>query len=74
MTIYPELKLYVDGAWHTTADDLPVVNPATEEVIGRVPVACPDTLDEALAAAARGFETWRRTSPRDRAALIRSAA
>ena len=74
MTSYPELKLYIDGAWHAADDDMPVVNPSTEEVIGRVPVADRDTLDAALAAAADGFETWRRTSPRDRADLIRSAA
>ncbi len=74
MTTYPELKLYIDGDWRSTTDDLPVVDPATEEVIGRVPVADQATLDDALEAAASGFETWRRTSPRDRAGLIGSAA
>ena len=74
MPTYPELKLYIDGAWRTAPDTLPVVNPATEEEIGGVPVAGPDDLDHALAAAAHGFETWRRTAPRDRADLIRNAA
>ncbi len=38
---YPEIKLYIDGQWTDGAggrgDD--VINPATEEVIGRVPFA-----------------------------------
>ncbi|HJM26582.1 MAG TPA: aldehyde dehydrogenase family protein, partial [Acidimicrobiales bacterium] len=71
MTSYPELKLYVDGAWRTTTGDLPVVNPATGAAIGKVPIADPDTLDDALVAATSGFDVWRRTSPRERADLIR---
>ena len=74
MTTYLEPRLYIDGAWRTTGEGLPVVDPATEAVIGQVPVASAADLDDALAAAAAGFEVWRRTPPRDRAALIRSAA
>jgi succinate-semialdehyde dehydrogenase/glutarate-semialdehyde dehydrogenase len=50
------------------------VNPSTEAEIGRLPVAPPADLDDALAAAESGFATWRHTSPRDRADLIRRAA
>jgi len=74
MTNYPELQLYIDGAWRTTDRDLPVLNPATEEVVGRVPVARPQDLEDALDAAARGFAVWSRVAPRDRAELIREAA
>ena len=74
MTTYPELQIYIDGAWRTTATDLPVIDPATEQVIGRVPVAGPTDLDDVLAAAAAGFELWRATPPRERATLIVSAA
>jgi succinate-semialdehyde dehydrogenase/glutarate-semialdehyde dehydrogenase len=74
MTNYPELKLYIDGAWRKTASDLPVINPSTEEVIGQVPVAGPQDLDDALQAAKAGFETWSQTPPRDRAELIGEAA
>lgn len=74
MATYPDIRLYIDGSWRTTERDLPVVNPSTERVIGRVPVAGPTELDEALDAAARGFEVWRQTAPRDRADLIRTAA
>ncbi|MEM9746258.1 MAG: NAD-dependent succinate-semialdehyde dehydrogenase [Actinomycetota bacterium] len=71
---YPELALFIDGEWRTTADTLPVVNPATEREIGRVPVATATDLDDALAAASRGFDVWSQTSPRDRSDLIRAAA
>ncbi len=50
------------------------MNPSTEAEIGRLPVATPADLDDALAAAESGFATWRHTSPRDRADLIRRAA
>jgi succinate-semialdehyde dehydrogenase / glutarate-semialdehyde dehydrogenase len=71
---YPDLQLYIDGTWQTTGADLGVVNPATEEEIGRLPIAGPQQLDAALDAARRGFEIWSRTAPRDRADLIRDAA
>ncbi len=74
MPSYPELELYIDGKWRTTADTLPVVNPATEEEIGRLPMAGPAERDEALAAASHGFAAWRAVAPRDRADLIREAA
>ena len=74
MTSYPELKLYINGEWRSTAETLPVVNPATEEEVGRVPVATTQDLDDALASAKAGFATWARYSPRDRADLVRDAA
>ncbi|MBJ30209.1 MAG: NAD-dependent succinate-semialdehyde dehydrogenase [Acidimicrobiaceae bacterium] len=73
-TDYPELQLYVDGGWRTADDHLPVVDPATEEVIGRVPVAGPGDLDDAVKAAVRGFEAWRVTPPSERAEVICRAA
>lgn len=74
MSIYPELRLYIGGEWRTTDETLPVVNPSTEDVIGRLPIARRTDLDDALSAAASGFEVWSRTKPRDRADLIRDAA
>ena len=72
--MYPDLRLFIDGQWRKTADDLAVVNPATEEEIGRLPCAARSDLDDALEAAVNGFRVWSRTPPRDRANLIRRAA
>ncbi len=74
MTTYPELKLYINGSWRTGAADLPVINPATEEEIGGLPVAGTQDLDDALAAAQAGFAVWSKTPPKARADLIRDAS
>lgn len=72
--MYPELKLYIGGAWRDAETDMPVVNPATEEQIGRLPCAAPRDLDDALEAAIKGFQLWSRTAPRKRADMILRAA
>ncbi|HEX4198724.1 MAG TPA: NAD-dependent succinate-semialdehyde dehydrogenase [Caulobacteraceae bacterium] len=74
MTRYPDLQLYIGGAWRKTADGQPVLNPADESVIGMAPMASRSDLDEALAAAADGFRVWSRTSPAQRAAVMLKAA
>ena len=74
MTDYPDVGLYIGGTWRMTADDLPVVNPADEQVIGRLARAGRQDLDDALEAAAKGYEVWSRTAPKDRADVLRRAA
>jgi len=72
MPNYPELKLYIDGRW-ISRDGRPVLNPADESVLGTVPHATPSDLDEALAAAEKGFKVWSATSPAKRAEIILKA-
>jgi succinate-semialdehyde dehydrogenase/glutarate-semialdehyde dehydrogenase len=74
MTQYPDLQLYIGGAWRKAADGQPVLNPADESVIGMVPIASRSDLDDALAAAAAGFKVWSKTSPAKRADIILRAA
>jgi len=74
MNNYPDLHLYINGEWRKTADDLPVVNPATEEEIGRLPHAEKNDLDDALESATRGFEIWSQTPPSERAGILLKAA
>ena len=74
MTGYPDIGLYIGGSWRTTAAELPVVNPANEQVIGRLSCAGRQDLDDALEAAGKGFEVWSRTAPKDRADVLRAAA
>ena len=71
---YPDLQLYIDGNWRDTTDTLPVINPATEEEIGRLPHANTADLNDALAAAEAGFETWCQTPPVERANVLQKAA
>lgn len=72
--MYPELKLFIAGEWRTARRDMAVVNPATEEEIGRLPCAEISDLDDALAAAEEGLRIWSATSPRERGDTILRAA
>lgn len=76
MTNYSDTHLLIDGAWQPSASGrtIPVRNPATGQPIGTVAWADKSDLDKALAAAARGFETWRKMSAYERAKLMRRAA
>jgi len=55
-------------------DYIDVINPATEEVIGRVPAASEEQVDEAARAAWRAFERWSKLSPFERARFLYRAA
>lgn len=74
MGSYPDLRLFIGGEWRATPETLAVLNPATEQEIGRLPVAGFSDLDDALCAAEEGFRLWRRTAPRERADIIVKAA
>ncbi|MBL7497554.1 NAD-dependent succinate-semialdehyde dehydrogenase [Frankia sp. CNm7] len=73
---YPELALYVDGQWTqgSGARREPVLNPATGQVLGEVPLAERADLDAAVAAAGRGFALWRDLPVERRTAILRRAA
>ena len=53
-------EMVTNGAW------MDVLNPATEEVIGKVPACGKDELDRAVAAAREAFKSWRKTSAEER--------
>lgn len=75
-TAYPDTRLFIDDQWTDAADGrtIDVLNPADGQVIGTVAHACVADLDRALAAAERGFEVWRDTTPAKRSTIMRSAA
>ena len=62
---YGDTLLFVNNVWRESRDgkSLPVLNPATGQAIGRVAHAGLEDLVEAVAAAQKGFETWRNTPP-----------
>ncbi len=68
MSEIARLKNYVNGEWRASAAGqvLDVINPATAEVLGRVPLSPPDEVDQAARAAAAAFGEWRQTPPEDR--------
>jgi malonate-semialdehyde dehydrogenase (acetylating)/methylmalonate-semialdehyde dehydrogenase len=52
---------YIDGAWTRAAatDALPIVDPATGDVLGRVPLSSGEDVAAAVGAARRAFPAWR---------------
>jgi len=73
---YDALFLFIGGEW-ISADGrrtMPVVNPATHETLGNVPLATSDDLDRALECSQSGFEVWRKTVPAERSRVLKTAA
>ncbi|OJY66892.1 MAG: NAD-dependent succinate-semialdehyde dehydrogenase [Sphingobium sp. 66-54] len=76
MTSYPALHMIIDGeavrggARRTQT----IVNPATGEALGELPLADTADLDRALATARQGFLRWRDSTPQERSAVLSGAA
>ncbi|HCP54986.1 MAG: methylmalonate-semialdehyde dehydrogenase (CoA acylating) [Pseudomonadaceae bacterium] len=62
-TQVPTVKLLIDGKLveSKTSHWRDIVNPATQEVLARVPFATPDEMNAAVASAKEAFKTWRKT-------------
>ncbi len=73
---YPELSLFIDGQWHSTAgrEAGEVINPATGDCLGQFPLATTADVDAALDAAQRAFPLWRATPAIERSNILRRAA
>jgi aldehyde dehydrogenase (NAD+) len=69
-------KLFIGGEWvePDAKGTIDVVNPATEEVCGRIPDGTRKDADRAVRAARGAFDSWSAVSPRDRAALCAAIA
>ena len=68
------LKNYIDGQWLASQTERfeTVYNPATGEMLARVPLSTGAELDAAVAVAARAFESWRQVAvPRRSRVLFR---
>ncbi|HUW61815.1 MAG TPA: CoA-acylating methylmalonate-semialdehyde dehydrogenase [Candidatus Bathyarchaeia archaeon] len=63
---------YINGAWKesSAADQLPVVNPATGEVLARVPFSTAAEVAEAAEAGLAAFREWRRVPAVDRVQFL----
>lgn len=57
-------KLYIDGKFveSKATDWIDLHNPATNEVVTRVPKATPAEMESAVASAKKAYETWSKTS------------
>lgn len=67
-------SFFIDGAWRAAKSDrtFDVVSPRSEQLVGRVPAASQDDIDDAVAAARRAFDEgpWPRLTPAERAEYL----
>lgn len=66
------LKFYINGEWvaPSTSDTLDVINPATEESIGKIAMGGSADVDAAVAAAKNAFTTYSQTTREERIELL----
>jgi aldehyde dehydrogenase (NAD+) len=62
-------KLFIGGEWVDPAGDgtIEVINPTTEEVVGRIPEGTAEDADRAVRAARAAFDAWSQTPAEERA-------
>ena len=74
--MYSDVSLHIDGQWRAGARgrSIPVLNPATGDQIGKVAWAETSDLDQALAAADKGFKAWKAVAADGRYKALRKAA
>ncbi|NCF50821.1 aldehyde dehydrogenase family protein [Gammaproteobacteria bacterium] len=68
------LQFYIDGAWVDPVEPrtLDVINPATEEVCGRISLGSTADVDKAVTAARRAFESYSKTTREQRIDLLQA--
>ena len=66
------MQFYINGEWVDPVDPkyLDVINPATEETIGKIALGNSKDVDKAVAAAKEAFESFSQTSKEERLALM----
>lgn len=66
-------KLYINGEWVDSSQDewIEIENPATHEIIAKVPRGNKDDVDRAVKAARAAFETWQYTPLEERVELMK---
>ena len=68
-----DFTMTIDGTQRRASRGLPVLTPATEEIVGEAPACTAEQLNEAVAAAKRALPSWRRDETARRETLVRAA-
>ncbi len=74
--MYRDVQLFIGGQWcdAQSGKTLAVIDPATEEEIGRVAHVGVADLEKAIIAVDTAFKIWRKTPALDRSGILRKAA
>ncbi len=70
------VQMFIDGKWCDASDNktIDLINPATEETLGKIPSATREDVLRALQAADKGLKVWRETDVWTRSRMIRDVA
>ena len=68
------MQMLIDGQWVGAAEEIPVYDPFTNEVVDTVPRGTASHVDQAVVAALEGYETNRSLSSGERARTLRRTA
>ena len=71
--MYENFGQFINGKWQNSSSNetYEVINPATEEILGKVSKANKNDVHLALDAAKKGLELWKNTSPWERSKILR---
>ena len=74
--MYEKFGQFIDGKWVNAekGETYEVINPATEEILGKASKASSIDVQKALKSAERGLEVWKNTAPWQRSYIIRRIA
>ncbi len=74
--MYEKFGQFIDGKWikSSNGETYEVINPANEEILGRASKASPEDVEKALKSAEQGLEVWKKTTPWQRAYILRRVA
>ena len=72
--MYEKFGQFIDGKWQksSSGETYQVINPATEEVIGKASKANSQDIDLCLKSAEKGLKVWKSKSPWERSKIIRN--
>ncbi|WP_373819655.1 NAD-dependent succinate-semialdehyde dehydrogenase [Glaesserella sp.] len=64
-------QCYINGEWLSTKEQIAVINPATQEVLGSVPSLSTEQTLSAVEAAHQAFKSWKKCSAKARHRILR---
>ena len=71
--MYEKFGQFINGKWQQSSggETYEVINPATEEILGKASKANKKDIEMALESAKEGLKVWKNTSPWERSKIIR---
>jgi len=74
--MYEKFGQFIDGKWQKAekGETYEVINPATEEILGKASKASEADVNKALKSAEKGLQVWKNTPPWQRSKIIRKIA